>query len=177
MKKYKKINYVLFGLIVLFFVASPVFAANMDACNKYLSVTIDEKIAYACKIIVLIIQIVIPILLIIFGLVDFVKAITAQKEDEIKKGQQTFIKRAIAAIIVFFVVSIVKIAVGFGAGSDAKRNNILNCVACFTDGPDSKECQIAPADEKNNSQQDKESDDKSQEKTEQKSDDKKGSSN
>ena len=29
MKKYKKINYVLFGLIVLFFVASPVFADNI----------------------------------------------------------------------------------------------------------------------------------------------------
>lgn len=135
----KKINYCLFGLIVLFFVVSPVFA-SMEACNSYLDITIDEKIANATRIVVLVIQIVIPILLVIFGSIDFVKAVVAQKEDEIKKGQQTFVKRIIAAVIVFFIVAIVKLIVGFGAGK--KSTNILNCVSCFVDGPNSKECQL-----------------------------------
>ena len=54
-----------------------------------------------------IIQIVVPILLIIFGSIDLMKAVMAGKEDEIKKSQGTFVKRAIAAVIVFFIPTIV----------------------------------------------------------------------
>ena len=42
---------------------------------------------------VLLLKIVIPILLIIFGMLDLGKAVVASKEDEIKKGQQMFVKR------------------------------------------------------------------------------------
>ena len=40
--------------------------------------------------IILAIQIAIPVLLIIFGMLDLGKAVVASKEDEIKKGQQIF---------------------------------------------------------------------------------------
>ena len=69
-------------------------------------------------------------LLIIFGSIDFVKAIIAQKDDEIKKGQQVFVKRLIAGIIIFFIFSIVKIIVSFAADKD-KKTNIINCASCF----------------------------------------------
>jgi hypothetical protein len=91
-------------------------------------------------------------LLVIFGSIDFVKAVVAQKDDEIKKGQQTFIKRLIAAIIVFFIVAIVKLTVGFGAGK--KQTNILNCVSCFVDGPNSKECATTPTPSDDKTQKD-----------------------
>ncbi len=61
------------------------------------------------SMIITIIQIVVPILLVLFGLLDLAKAVMAQKEDEIKKGQQTLLKRVIAAAIVFFVIVIVKL--------------------------------------------------------------------
>lgn len=54
-----------------------------------------------------VIQIAVPILLIIFGSIDLMKAVMAGKEDEIKKSQGTFVKRAIAAVIVFFIPTIV----------------------------------------------------------------------
>lgn len=50
-----------------------------------------------------IIRIAVPILLIIFGIVDFFKATFDNNEDEMKKDRERFIKRIIAAIIVFLV--------------------------------------------------------------------------
>ena len=58
------------------------------------------------------IQIVVPILLIVMGSIDMVKAVMAGKDDEIKKAQGTLIKRVIAAAIVFFIPLIVTLVMG-----------------------------------------------------------------
>lgn len=86
---------------------------------------------YLISTAILIIKIVVPILLIIFGMLDLGKAVVASKEDEIKKGQQTFIKRVIAAVIVFFVIQIVQLIVGFVSSGDP---NISQCFNCFVNG-------------------------------------------
>lgn len=78
-------------------------------CQEAMGIDIPDKIANMIALAVNAIQVVVPILLIIWGMLDLGKAVIAQKEDEIKKGQQTFIKRLIAAAIVFFVVTIVKL--------------------------------------------------------------------
>ena len=83
------------------------------------------------SIVILIIKIAVPILLIIFGMLDLGKAVVASKEDEIKKGQQLFIKRAITAVVVFFVIQIVQIIIRFLAGSD---NSVAQCFNCFVYG-------------------------------------------
>lgn len=83
---------------------------------------------YLVSTIITIIKIVVPIILIIFGMLDLAKAVTASKEDEIKKGQQTFIKRLIAAVIVFFVVQVVQIVVSFASDDD---ETIMDCFNCF----------------------------------------------
>lgn len=87
----------------------------LNVCNGIVNGGIPSKLAYIVSLIVTIIQIVVPILLIIWGMLDLGKAVMAQKEDEIKKGQQTFIKRVIAAIILFFIVVVVKLVVGLVA--------------------------------------------------------------
>ena len=88
--------------------------------------------------VILIIQVAVPILLIIFGMLDLGKAVVASKEDEIKKGQQTFIKRLMAAVIVFLVIFVVKIVINViftGKGdTDKEKQNVWNCVACFIGG-------------------------------------------
>ena len=83
--------------------------------------------------VILVIKIAVPILLILFGMIDLGKAVVASKEDEIKKGQQTFIKRLIAAIIVFFVITVVQIVVRFIAPSEDK-STITDCLNCFING-------------------------------------------
>ena len=90
------------------------------------TVNIPQQIAHIIAIAVTFIQIGVPILLIIWGMLDLGKAVMAQKEDEIKKGQQTFIKRLIAAAIVFFVVVIVKLVVGLVAGDGS--SGITACI-------------------------------------------------
>ena len=86
---------------------------------------------YVVSTIVLLIKIAVPILLIIFGMLDLGKAVVAQKEDEIKKGQQTFLKRAIAAVIVFFVIQIVQIIIRFVSNNETSISNCFNCLIIF----------------------------------------------
>ena len=64
------------------------------------------------------IQIGIPILLILFGMIDLGKAVVASKEDEIKNAQKMLIKRAIYAVAIFFVVLIVQLVFGLLSTTD-----------------------------------------------------------
>ena len=58
------------------------------------------------------IQVGIPIILIVLGMLDLGKAVVASKEDEIKAAQKLLIKRAIYAVAIFFVVLIVNLVFG-----------------------------------------------------------------
>ena len=96
-------------------------------------VEIPGKLAYVISMIIKLIQFGVPLLLIIFGMLDLGKAVIASKEDEIKKGQQMFIKRLIAAVIVFFVVAVVKLVVTLASGDEmkdpvTKENTIVECI-------------------------------------------------
>ena len=70
-----------------------------------------------------IIQIGIPIILIVLGMLDLGKAVVASKEDEVKKAQQMLIKRAIYAIAIFFVVLIVSVVMNLVATSGESGSN------------------------------------------------------
>ena len=63
----------------------------------------------------------IPMVLIIFGMLDLGKAVIAGKEDEMKKAQGTLIKRVIYAVAVFLVVTIVSFAMGLVGSTDWKN--------------------------------------------------------
>lgn len=57
--------------------------------------------------VLLVFKIVIPILLIIFGMMDLGKAVVANKDDEIKKATKQLAMRAIAGIVIFFIPTLV----------------------------------------------------------------------
>ena len=59
------------------------------------------------------IKIVVPILLVIFAMLDLGKAITAKKEEDIKKYQGNCVKRLITGLLVFLVIVIVEFLLGF----------------------------------------------------------------
>ena len=61
--------------------------------------------------IVVLIKIAVPIVLVLFGMLDLGKGVIAAKEDEIKKGQSTFIKRLLAGVLVFFMITIVQLVI------------------------------------------------------------------
>lgn len=129
----KKLSYLLL-LVMCSLLVTPVYADSIAGCDSFLgkNLAIDVKIANTVHIVVLVIQIVVPVVLVIFGMLDLMKAVISGKEDEIKKNQMTFVKRLIAAAIVFFVFVIVKLLISFVA-DDSK--NMMNCVNCFINGP------------------------------------------
>lgn len=106
---------------------------NLDELYKCgnLGFEFSGTFPYLVSTAILIIKIVVPILLIIYGMLDLGKAVVASKEDEIKKGQHTFLKRVISAVIVFFVIQIVQLLVSFVSNSD---QNVSRCFNCFVNG-------------------------------------------
>lgn len=77
------------------------------------------------KNVLTIIQILIPIGLIIFGTIDLGRAVIAGDEKQIKENQQRLLKRALAAVLVFLVVTIVTFIMQFIGGTQWKD--------CWTD--------------------------------------------
>lgn len=131
-------------LVVLIVFLLMIFVPNVNAASvSWLSSekvscgtvgNIPAKVPEFISLFILVMQIIVPILLIIFGSIDLAKGVMAQKEDEIKKGQQAFIKRLITGIIVFLIVAIVKVLVSVVAGGTENRKSIVDCINCFING-------------------------------------------
>ena len=90
-----------------------------------------KKIPELTSWMISIIQVFVPVILVIMGSIDFVKSLASQKDDEMKKGQQTFVKRLITAVLIFFIVAIVKLFVGIVSSGENENNNIVGCINCF----------------------------------------------
>ena len=95
---------------------------------------IDNNLADLIHTIIIIIKFAIPILLIIFGMLDFAKGVIAKKEDEIKSGQNMFIKRLISAALVFFVVTIVQLVINLADDETNEDNNTWKCANRIMNG-------------------------------------------
>ena len=85
------------------------------------------------NIAILIIKIVVPILLIVYGMLDVGKAVVGSKDDEIKKSAKTLMYRAIAGIVIFFVPSLVVwLFQTVGSFNDAANaTNFDDCKKCI----------------------------------------------
>ena len=68
---------------------------------------------YYVKLVLRILQIAVPIGLILFGTIDMAKAVIAGDEKKMKEAQKPFIKRIIAAVIVFLIPIIVNMVLSF----------------------------------------------------------------
>ena len=77
-----------------------------------------------------IMKILVPIALVIKSMIDFAKATTAQKEDEMKKAQSKFIKRLIIAFVFFFTVLIFQFMFRIVA-TVTENNTLTSCINCF----------------------------------------------
>ena len=101
------------------------------------SLTFDDALPIAVSTIINLLRVFIPILVVLFGLIDLGKAVTQQKEDDIKKSQGLLIKRIILAAIVFFVVSLVQFVVKIVGGDNTDN---WNCFNCFVNGVSGGKC-------------------------------------
>ncbi len=122
----KKKIYIVFISALSFFSLSPVYAkTKVVTCGKIKE--LPYKVLQLSNTGINIIQIIVPIILVVMGAIDFLKAISSQKEDDIKKAQSTFIKRLIMGALVYFIIVIVKFIISIIGNDDS----IWGCVECF----------------------------------------------
>lgn len=99
---------------------------------------IDSIIPGTISTVVNILKIAIPIILIIFGMLDLSKAVMANEEKEMKEAQKKLIKRIIYAVLVFFVIALVQFVFSQLAKSDSDNANgskgATSCISCFING-------------------------------------------
>lgn len=96
---------------------------NLDVCNGLAMVwTIFGYIIIG-------IQIVVPILLIVSGMITMAQAVMAKKDDEIKKAQKSLVNKIISAVICFLVIAITKMVVNLVT----KDENWTSCAKCVFD--------------------------------------------
>lgn len=85
--------------------------------------------------VVTVIKIVIPLILIILGMVDLGKAVVSSDDKAINKAVTSLIKRFIAAVVMFFIPTIVSAlfnALAIMGSNERADYNI--CVQCVTGG-------------------------------------------
>ena len=124
----KKLIYIIILLVLFTPIISVLAATPKVSCGNVTD--IPKKIPELTSMVITMIQIAVPVILVIMGSLDLFKGVTAGKEDEIKKGQQLFVKRLIVAGIIFFVVVIAKFVISIVA--DTSSANIIECIDCFT---------------------------------------------
>lgn len=110
-----------------------------SVCGK-----IDAELITFVHNVITLIKIGVPIVLVILGMLDLGKGVVAGKEDEIKKGQSTFLKRLLAGTVVFFMVTISQIVTSIAdKDSDGDiwtcANGILNGYSNFVEKMDNIE--------------------------------------
>lgn len=82
------------------------------------------------------IRIGVPIILIIVGMFDMGRAITLQKEDEIKKAQQLLTRKAVAAALVFLMLSLASLLFSVASGNDENSKTMWSCIDTLLNGKD-----------------------------------------
>lgn len=83
-----------------------------------------------------ILKILIPIILIVFGSIDFAKAVLSSKDDEIKKSAKTLVMRAIAGVIIFFVPTLLNFIVELLGEDDLYNGTFATCTHCMLEPTD-----------------------------------------
>lgn len=84
-------------------------------------------------------QIVLVLAVIIFGVMDFGKAVVASKDDEIKKAAKQIALRIIAVIIIFFIPTLVGAVFSMIGAFSEVSNDYNKCSACVR-SPYGAEC-------------------------------------
>lgn len=93
---------------LLFLTKNTVSNATGSLCTGGVS-----QIVALAKMVIKVLQIAVPIGLIVMGTIDMAKAVIAGDEKKMKEAQKPFIKRIIAAIIVFLIPIIVNMVLSF----------------------------------------------------------------
>lgn len=106
------------------------FLLNTHICD-------DQKTLFIFQIarwVILIIQIAVPFVLIIWGSIDFFKAVIAGDEKEMKQKRKPFVQRVVAALIIILLPTIVNLILKNIASNT--NNKFATCWSSAAPGDD-----------------------------------------
>ena len=86
------------------------------------SIEIDPIVPGFTSALVKVVKILIPIILIAYGMIDLAKAVMSNDDKVMKEAQNKLIHRIVYAVVIFFVVAIVQLVFGLLAGAGGKTN-------------------------------------------------------
>lgn len=135
LKMHKKLMIILLGILLILpinvvaknhelQISNIIFADDVNGCSNSDSAILGdiknpESTAWLLQKILNYIKIIGPTLALILGIIDFIQAIVSSDEENMKKVQVKFMKRIIAAILLFFIPIITTILLDvFGFISD-----------------------------------------------------------
>lgn len=80
----------------------------------------------------LVFKIVIPLLLIIFGMIDLGKAVIASDDKAVSKAAKSLIMRVIAGVVMFLVPTLVGLIFKMVGGFTSVKDQYDVCASCIT---------------------------------------------
>ncbi len=87
----------------------------------------------------LIIKILVPVIIIILGMIDFFKAILSSDEKAIKKASVSLFQRLIAGVIIFFIPTLILVILNLVSGVSETLDAMEECKVCAL-SPTSDDC-------------------------------------
>lgn len=101
---------------------------NIDFCGDEGVIKTSKFVGY----IIYVIKILVPLALILFGSIDFIKAIIESDSNKIKNSGVTLAKRTIAGIIIFFIPTIISLALSLISSFDKDmKKDYERCYKCI----------------------------------------------
>ena len=129
-----KLKVISFLLLVILLLPLNVSAAELNFCGR--TAPIWQFIGYF----LFALKIVVPLLIIVLGIVDFAKAIASSDDKAISKAAKSLLMRIIAAICIFFIPTIVSFVIRLVDTSVDDKNEI--CARCIS-SPGGDVCEAA----------------------------------
>lgn len=128
----KNIKYVLFTLFTMS-IMTKVGATRCVVCGTD-SMPIPETIPTFISRIITLLQILVPVILIITGMIKYAKVVFSGEDKEAREVNKSFIRSIILAFAVFLVVAIIKFAFGIIDKANGNTTSSNSCINCFING-------------------------------------------
>lgn len=88
---------------------------------------------YTVGMFLLVFKIVIPILLIIFGMIDLGKAVISSDDKAVSKAAKSLLNRVIAGVVIFFVPTLVSVILNLvGSFKKDVKDQYNICASCIS---------------------------------------------
>lgn len=118
--------------------------SDQSGSNPGESIVVDPNYKYGCEIfgdtmVELIHKVygyfkwIIPVLIVVLSMLDFVKVVGTGKDDDFKKAQNNLIKRIILGVVFFLVPTIISLIISFSGITEQFTNgdSIMEAVTCI----------------------------------------------